>query len=57
MPAHPEQRPRGASAVIAREPVPVGGIPAKEKVKELVLYAISEDYFEVRNQLGLSIVG
>lgn len=46
-----------ASAVIAREPVPVGGIAAKEKVKELVLYAISEEYFEVRNQLGLSIVG
>jgi tetratricopeptide (TPR) repeat protein len=46
-----------AAAVIAREPVPVGGIPAKEKVKELVLYSISEGYFEVRNQLGLSIVG
>jgi len=45
-----------SSAVLARDPVPVGGIPAKEKVKELVLYAISEEYFEVRNQLGLSIV-
>jgi hypothetical protein len=30
---------------------------ALEKVKELVLYAISEEYFEARNQLGLSIVG
>jgi hypothetical protein len=46
-----------AAAVIARDPVPVGGIPAKEKIKELVLYSISEEYFEVRNQLGLSIGG
>jgi len=46
-----------AAAVIGREPVPVGGLPAKEKVKDLVLYAISEPYFEVRSALGLSIVG
>lgn len=46
-----------AASVIARDPVPVGGIPAKEKIKELVLYSISEEYFEVRNQLGLSIGG
>ena len=44
-----------SSAVIARDPVPVGGIPAKEKVKELVLYSVSEEYFNVRSQLGLSI--
>ena len=35
---------------------PVVSLRVKQ-VKELVLYAISEEYFEVRNQLGLSIVG
>ncbi|MFH2005512.1 MAG: hypothetical protein ABI333_02885 [bacterium] len=44
-----------AAALIAREPVPVGGVSAKQKVRELVLYAISEPYFEARRQLGLTI--
>ena len=37
------------------EPTTVGGLQPKDKVKELVMYAISEPYFELRQQLGLAI--
>ncbi len=37
------------------EPPTVGGLSTKDKVRELVLYAISEEYFELREHLGLTI--
>jgi hypothetical protein len=40
---------------VQSEPATVNGLSSKEKIKELVLYAISEEYFELREQLGLTI--
>ena len=44
-----------AARMVSVEPVVVGGPQVKDKVKELVLYSISEDYFKVRNHLGTTI--
>jgi tetratricopeptide (TPR) repeat protein len=44
-----------ASKMVSTEPAEIGSLPPKEKVKELVLYSVSEEYFNVRGQLGLSI--
>ncbi len=40
---------------IQMEPATVGGLSAKDKIKELVLYSISNEYFELREHLGLTI--
>ena len=48
----------GVSArTIAVEPVVVGGPSTKQKVKELVLFSISSEYFAIRAQMGLTIAG
>jgi len=48
----------GVSArTVAVEPVVVGGPTVKQKVKELVLFSISSEYFAVRAQMGLTIAG
>ena len=44
-----------ASKMVSMEPVLVGGPQVKDKIKELVLYSISEDYFAVRAFLGTTI--
>jgi tetratricopeptide (TPR) repeat protein len=44
-----------AAKMVSTEPMVIGSKPPKEKVKELVLYSVSEEYFHVRAQLGLSI--
>ncbi|MCC6747689.1 MAG: tetratricopeptide repeat protein [Deltaproteobacteria bacterium] len=44
-----------AAKMVSTEPTAIGGLPPKEKVKELVLYSVSEEYFAVRAQLGLGI--
>jgi hypothetical protein len=44
-----------SARLISQEPVVVGGPQAKDKIKELVLYSVSEDYFAVRQQLGVTI--
>ena len=44
-----------AARAVAAEPVVVDGPTVKDKVKELVLFSISEDYFAVRAQMGLTI--
>ncbi len=44
-----------AARMIAAEPVVVGGPQVKDKIKELVLYSVSEDYFAVRQHLDLTI--
>jgi hypothetical protein len=44
-----------AARMVSAEPVVVGGPQVKDKIKELVLYSISEDYFAVRQAMGLTI--
>jgi len=44
-----------AAKMVSQEPVAVGGMQPKDKIKELVLYSLSEEYFQVRQHLGLSI--
>jgi tetratricopeptide (TPR) repeat protein len=44
-----------AATAVSTEPATMGGLPPKEKVKELILYSISEEYFRVRAELGLTI--
>ncbi len=40
---------------LAVEPVVVGATPIKDKIKDVVLFSISEDYFAIRTQMGLTI--
>jgi golgin subfamily B member 1 len=44
-----------AARMVSAEPVIVGGPQVKDKIKELVLYSVSEDFFAVRHHLGLTI--
>ncbi|HEX4450938.1 MAG TPA: tetratricopeptide repeat protein [Kofleriaceae bacterium] len=44
-----------AARAVAGESVVVDGPTAKDKVKELVLFSVSEEYFAVRAQMGLAI--
>ena len=44
-----------AARMVSTEPVTVGSLAPKEKVKELVTYAVCEDYFRVRADLGLQV--
>jgi tetratricopeptide (TPR) repeat protein len=44
-----------AAKMVSTEPVPVGGMSAKDKIRELVLYSIGEEYFTIRQHLGLNI--
>ena len=37
------------------EPVAVGRVDAKDKVRDLVQWTISDEYFGLREQLGLTI--
>ena len=46
-----------AARMIAAEPAVIGGPRVKDKVKELVLFSISEELFAIRAQLGLTIAG
>jgi golgin subfamily B member 1 len=46
-----------AARMVSAEPVSVGGPQVKDKIKELVLYSISEEFFTVRAQMGLTIAG
>jgi tetratricopeptide (TPR) repeat protein len=44
-----------AAASIKNDTNPVGKATVKEKIRELVLFAISDEFFQLRAQLGLSI--
>ena len=44
-----------AARMVSQEQVVVGGPDVKEKIKELVLFSISEGYFGVRSRLGTTI--
>ncbi|HTR55830.1 MAG TPA: tetratricopeptide repeat protein, partial [Kofleriaceae bacterium] len=44
-----------AARTVAADPAVVGGPSIKDRVKELVLFSVSEDYFAIRAQMGLAI--
>ncbi|MFH1529840.1 MAG: tetratricopeptide repeat protein [Pseudomonadota bacterium] len=44
-----------AAKSLAQESISFSKLPPKEKVKELVLYAISEDYLALRKTLGINV--
>ena len=44
-----------AARFIGQEPTTVGGMVPKDKIKELIMYAISPQYFELRQSLGIAI--
>ncbi len=44
-----------AANMVSMEPVAVGGLQVKDKVKELVLFSVSEEFFAARQHLGLTI--
>jgi hypothetical protein len=44
-----------AAKMVSMEPAVVGAPQAKDKIKELVLYSIAEEYFAVRQHLGTVI--
>lgn len=44
-----------AASCITNDPNPLGKATIKERIQELVLFAISDEYFELRKALGLAI--
>lgn len=44
-----------ATAVVRASPEDAAGIPQKERLKELHLYSVSEDYLALRHKLGVAI--
>lgn len=44
-----------AARFIGSEPESVGGLETKDKLAELLRYAVSPQYFEVRQQLGIAL--
>lgn len=40
---------------IKNDPLPIGKASIKDKIRELVLFSISDEYFTLREQLGLAI--
>jgi hypothetical protein len=46
---------QSAARMIQNQAASVGDIPAKEKIKELVLFSVSEQYFKLRTALGVTI--
>jgi len=46
-----------AKKIIAAEPQQPGDLPPQEKLKELLLFSVSDQYFALRQQLGIAIGG
>jgi tetratricopeptide (TPR) repeat protein len=44
-----------SARLVSQEPVTVGGMQPKERITQLILYSISEEYFMVRQALGLAV--
>jgi predicted Zn-dependent protease len=44
-----------AFRVISSEPIPLSTIPAHRRMADLVAFSVSDDYFAVRQQLGLAV--
>lgn len=45
-----------AARVISAEPSDTSPLPAKQRLKDLLVYSVSESYFAVRKRLGLDIM-
>jgi golgin subfamily B member 1 len=45
-----------AARVISTEPATISPLPAKQRLKDLLSYSVSEDYFAVRKFLGLELL-
>lgn len=46
-----------ARGALAREPMSPGDLPAREQMKELVTFALSEEYLRMRRALGIAVGG
>ena len=46
---------QAAAKAIATETATTSGLPVKERLRELLAYAVSEPYFQVRRHLGLTV--
>ncbi len=44
-----------AARAVATEPVTMSNLPAKDRLRDLIAYAVSEEYFAVRRHLGISV--
>lgn len=44
-----------AVSVLRQEPVPLSSLTDEEKILELIHYAISEEFFKLRSEMGISI--
>ena len=44
-----------AKKIIAAEPQMPGDLPPQEKLKELIVFSVSEQYFHLRKALGIAV--
>ena len=44
-----------AAQQVLSEPIGVGSVDPREKVRDLIQWSVSEEYFELRSHLGLAI--
>jgi golgin subfamily B member 1 len=44
-----------AASCIKNDNNPIGKATAKDKIRDMVVFSISEEFFELRKQLGLAI--
>lgn len=46
-----------AGRMVQTDPTPLSTLTIKDKIKDLIMYGISEEYFQLRESLGLTITG
>jgi hypothetical protein len=44
-----------AAQQVQAEPIAVGSVDPKDKIRDLIQWSVSEEYFELRSHLGLAI--
>jgi hypothetical protein len=44
-----------AASAVKNDTNPIGKATVKDKIRELVLFSISDEYFDIRQKLGLAI--
>jgi hypothetical protein len=44
-----------AAQQVMAEPIAVGSVDPKDKIRDLIQWSVSEEYFELRGHLGLAI--
>ena len=52
---HPLVAPETVAKLVATEPDSITGIPAKERVADLLQFSVSTDYFALRKHLGFAL--